>query len=130
MGHRKGGYDVAVDDYIMCMVTTLVLNLPYNFTKMVFEHMKLNTTGKKFLKYPRFIQMIRDDKIKNLAREDDDELPHEHMKNATLDRLQVYKSKDVPPVRHKFGCLRSPDYLPLQEEKWRHDDSDSENLDR
>ncbi|MFS7911605.1 hypothetical protein Hanom_Chr02g00120111 [Helianthus anomalus] len=48
MGHRKGGYDVATD-YIMCMVTSLVLNRPYNFTKIIFEHIKANCTGEKFL---------------------------------------------------------------------------------
>ncbi|MFS7978459.1 hypothetical protein Hanom_Chr10g00915731 [Helianthus anomalus] len=33
MGHRKGGYDVAVD-YIVCMKTILVLNLSYNFSNI------------------------------------------------------------------------------------------------
>ncbi|MFS7997460.1 hypothetical protein Hanom_Chr12g01142051 [Helianthus anomalus] len=100
MGHRKGGYDVVVD-YIMCMATALVLNLPYSFTKMIFEHMKLNTTCEKFLQYPRFIQMNLDDKIKNLSKEESDELPLEHMTNGIVNRLQVFKKKGAPPEEGK-----------------------------
>ncbi|MFS7996982.1 hypothetical protein Hanom_Chr12g01136331 [Helianthus anomalus] len=48
MCHRKGGYDVVVD-YIMCMVTALFLNHPYNFSQVIFEHMKANVTRDKFL---------------------------------------------------------------------------------
>ncbi|MFS7937210.1 hypothetical protein Hanom_Chr05g00424941 [Helianthus anomalus] len=70
MGHRKGEYDVAVD-YIMCMVTTLVLSHPFNFSQVIFEHMKANITDDKLLQYPRFIQMILDDKIKKKDASDD-----------------------------------------------------------
>ncbi|MFS7953930.1 hypothetical protein Hanom_Chr07g00624401 [Helianthus anomalus] len=97
MGDHKGGYDVAVD-YIMCIVTTLVLNLPYNFTKLIFEQMKLNIDGEKFLQYQRFLQMILDDKIKNLEKVDSDVLTLEHMTNAMLDRSQVYKKKYILSV--------------------------------
>ncbi|MFS7912964.1 hypothetical protein Hanom_Chr02g00136101 [Helianthus anomalus] len=35
MGHRKGGYNVSID-YIMCMVTALILNRPYNILLVIF----------------------------------------------------------------------------------------------
>ncbi|KAJ0777282.1 hypothetical protein HanRHA438_Chr02g0067681 [Helianthus annuus] len=50
MGHRKGGYDVSVD-YIMCMVTALILNRPYHISQLIFEHMKANAAGENFLQY-------------------------------------------------------------------------------
>ncbi|KAM0046301.1 hypothetical protein Hdeb2414_s0009g00314581 [Helianthus debilis subsp. tardiflorus] len=47
VGHRKGGYDVAVD-YVMCMIVTLTLYLPYNFSKLNFKQMKTNLVQKRF----------------------------------------------------------------------------------
>ncbi|KAM0061839.1 hypothetical protein Hdeb2414_s0004g00140851 [Helianthus debilis subsp. tardiflorus] len=129
MGHRKGGYDVAVD-YIMCMVTTLILNHPYNYSQVIFEHKKANAAGEKFLKYPRFIQMILDDKIKNLEKNEKDDLVLDHMTNATLECLHVYKKKKPPPKRRKFACIEKPDYVGPSDNKWHHDYSDSGNEDK
>ncbi|MFS7890721.1 hypothetical protein Hanom_Chr00s000126g01623421 [Helianthus anomalus] len=89
LGHRKGGYNVAVD-YIMCMVTSLILNRPYNISQVIFDHMVENIKGERFLQYPWFVQMLLDDKIKNLVKVDSDELVLEHMTNETLQRLKVY----------------------------------------
>ncbi|XP_021991677.1 mitotic apparatus protein p62-like [Helianthus annuus] len=71
--------------------------------------------------------MILYDKIKNLAKDEKDELLLEHMTNATLDRLQVYKKKSVPLARLKFACIQNPDYFPPPEGKWCYDDSDLGN---
>ncbi|KAJ0644663.1 hypothetical protein HanOQP8_Chr16g0614861 [Helianthus annuus] len=131
MGHRKGGYDVAAD-YIMCMVAALVLNLPSNFLELIFEQMKANITQEKFLLYPRFIQMLLDDQIPNLAKIESDELPLEHTSNLTLNRLQQYKKQSessIPKVTRLFGCLKDPNYVAPFEGKWSHDDSESENED-
>ncbi|KAJ0751194.1 hypothetical protein HanLR1_Chr05g0190801 [Helianthus annuus] len=38
LSHRKGGYDV-MRDYQMNMVTTLMLNKKYNFSKVVFHYL-------------------------------------------------------------------------------------------
>ncbi|KAJ0765268.1 hypothetical protein HanPI659440_Chr08g0301571 [Helianthus annuus] len=60
LSHRKGGYDV-MRDYQMNMVTALVLNKKYNFSKIVFHYMVENITSKsKTWVYPRFIQMMID----------------------------------------------------------------------
>ncbi|KAJ0681751.1 hypothetical protein HanPI659440_Chr16g0639591 [Helianthus annuus] len=129
MGYRKGGYDVEVD-YIMCMVTSLILNRPYNYSQVIFEHMKANAAGEKFLQYSRFIQMNLDDKIKNLEKNEKDELVPDHMTNVTLERLQVYKKKKPPPKRRKFAFIEKPDYVAPSDNKWRHDDSDLGNEDK
>ncbi|KAJ0749631.1 hypothetical protein HanLR1_Chr05g0172281 [Helianthus annuus] len=126
MGHRKGGYNISLD-YIMCMVTALILNRPYNISQV--EHMKANVADEKFLQYPRFIQMILDDKIKNLEKNEKDELILDHMTNATLERLQVYKKKKAPLTRRKFASIEKPDYIPPLNNKWCHDESDSGNKD-
>ncbi|KAJ0940154.1 hypothetical protein HanRHA438_Chr02g0080201 [Helianthus annuus] len=54
LGHKKGGYDVVVH-YIMCMIVALVLNLPYNFSRVIFEQMKGNLTLDRWLMYLRFV---------------------------------------------------------------------------
>ncbi|MFS8007729.1 hypothetical protein Hanom_Chr14g01264461 [Helianthus anomalus] len=46
MGHRKGGFDVLVN-YQMCMIVASPLNLPYSFTRLMFEQMKINITKEK-----------------------------------------------------------------------------------
>ncbi|MFS7967580.1 hypothetical protein Hanom_Chr09g00787391 [Helianthus anomalus] len=105
--HRKGGYDVSID-YIMCILTCLILNRPYNISQVIFNHTVENVKGEKFLQYPRFLQMLLDDQSKNLPKVESDELVLEHMDNETLKRLQVYKGKDEK-----------------MNDKWRHDNSDS-----
>ncbi|MFS7905743.1 hypothetical protein Hanom_Chr01g00051271 [Helianthus anomalus] len=55
LSHRKGGYDV-MKDYQMCMVTALVLNKKYHFSRVVFHYMKDNiTSGSRSWVYPRFV---------------------------------------------------------------------------
>ncbi|KAJ0694497.1 hypothetical protein HanPI659440_Chr15g0609471 [Helianthus annuus] len=126
-GHRKGGYDVEVD-YIMCIITSLILNCSYNISQVIFDHMVANTKDEKFLQYLRCVQMLLDDKVKNLEKDEKDELVLEHITNETLQRLQVYKNKkDTPPARRKFASITNPNYVALLENKWRHENSDSGN---
>ncbi|MFS7904126.1 hypothetical protein Hanom_Chr01g00032341 [Helianthus anomalus] len=55
LSHRKGGYDV-MRDYQMNMVTALVFNKKYTFSKIVFHYMVENITSKsKTWVYPRFV---------------------------------------------------------------------------
>ncbi|KAJ0935382.1 hypothetical protein HanRHA438_Chr03g0118711 [Helianthus annuus] len=92
LSHRKGGYDV-MRDYQMCMVTALVLNKKYNFSKIVFHYMKENITSKsKTWIYPRFVQMILDHAYPDLEKdEDNDLLALYHMDNETLKVLARMK---------------------------------------
>ncbi|KAM0040537.1 hypothetical protein Hdeb2414_s0012g00395141 [Helianthus debilis subsp. tardiflorus] len=89
--HRKGGYGV-MRDYKMNMVTALVLNKKYNFSKIVFHYMKENiTSASKTWVYPRFVQMMIDHTYPNLEKdENNDLLGLYHMDNDTLIVLSRY----------------------------------------
>ncbi|KAL8244023.1 hypothetical protein R6Q59_010281 [Mikania micrantha] len=53
LGSRRGGFD-DLWETIQCAFVALVLNLPFNFSEMVFTHLKENVMlkgGKKFLMY-------------------------------------------------------------------------------
>ncbi|MFS7976620.1 hypothetical protein Hanom_Chr10g00894521 [Helianthus anomalus] len=91
LSHRKGGYGVMID-YQMCMVTALVLNKKYNFSRIVFHYMKKNiTSGSKTWIYPRFVQMMLDHAYPDLVKDEDNELlVLYHMDNESLIRLSRY----------------------------------------
>ncbi|KAJ0466719.1 hypothetical protein HanIR_Chr14g0675321 [Helianthus annuus] len=128
--HRKGAFDVSLD-FVMCVLTCLILNCPFNISQAIFNHMVDNIHGEKFLQYLRFIQMILDDQVKNLPKVDVDELKLDHMDSETLKRLDVYqgvKKDNEPPSRKQFASILKPDYAAPTHDKWRHDDnSDSED---
>ncbi|KAJ0782592.1 hypothetical protein HanPSC8_Chr01g0012011 [Helianthus annuus] len=91
LSHRNGRYDV-MRDYKLCMVTALVLNKKYNFSRIVFHYMKENTTSKsRSWMYPRFVRMMIDHAYPDLVKdEDNDLLVLNHMDNETLIRLSKY----------------------------------------
>ncbi|MFS7947287.1 hypothetical protein Hanom_Chr06g00546491 [Helianthus anomalus] len=60
LSHSKGGYD-ETSDYIMNIITCLVLIRPYNISQVLFDHMIDNIKGEKYIIYPRFIQMLLND---------------------------------------------------------------------
>ncbi|KAJ0616020.1 hypothetical protein HanRHA438_Chr02g0084751 [Helianthus annuus] len=90
LSHRKGAYDEP-SDYIMNIITCLVLNRPYNISQVMFDHLVDNIRGEKYIMYPRFIQMMIDDQVKDLPKDPADELNLHHMKSGTLSRLNHYK---------------------------------------
>ncbi|KAM0012474.1 hypothetical protein Hdeb2414_s0052g00752461 [Helianthus debilis subsp. tardiflorus] len=127
--HRKGAYDES-SDYIMNIITCLVLNRPYNISQVIFNHMLDNIKGEKYVMYPRFVKMLLDDQILNLPKDPSDELPLEHMDSETLKRLDKYrgvKLEDEPRYRQKFGKIKKSDYVAPEGDNWRHADSNSEN---
>ncbi|KAF5804588.1 hypothetical protein HanXRQr2_Chr05g0198831 [Helianthus annuus] len=74
LSHRKGGYHV-MKDYQMCMVTALVLNKNYNFSRIVFHYMKDNIISEsKSWMYPRFVQMMLDHAYPNLVKDEENDL--------------------------------------------------------
>ncbi|MFS7978176.1 hypothetical protein Hanom_Chr10g00912511 [Helianthus anomalus] len=101
----------------MCVLTCLILNRPFNISQAIFKYMVDNIHGEKFLQYPRFIQMILDDKVKSLPKVDADELLLDHMDAETLKRLNV----------KQFDAILKPDYVALGHNQWRHDDSISDS---
>ncbi|MFS8034934.1 hypothetical protein Hanom_Chr17g01587041 [Helianthus anomalus] len=72
--------------------------------------------------------MLLDDQIPNLPKADNDELKLDHMDNETLKRLDVYRGVEKgkePKFRKKFAAIEKSDYQALEDDKWRHDNSDS-----
>ncbi|MFS7905792.1 hypothetical protein Hanom_Chr01g00051841 [Helianthus anomalus] len=99
LSHRKGGYDV-MRDYQMNMVTALVLNKKYNFTKIVFHYLVENASSKeKTWLYPRFIQMILDHAYPQLERDEgNDLLVLYHIDNESLKQLARYHPNHPEPL--------------------------------
>ncbi|KAM0034658.1 hypothetical protein Hdeb2414_s0015g00437441 [Helianthus debilis subsp. tardiflorus] len=93
MGHRKGTYD-EVADYIMNMVTSLVLNRRYNISQVIFEYMKENCQAgaDKYIMYPRFIMMLLNDKIKDLPKDCKDVMEMSVVNKTIIGRIT--KDKD------------------------------------
>ncbi|KAJ0865783.1 hypothetical protein HanRHA438_Chr12g0544301 [Helianthus annuus] len=97
-------------DYQMNMVTALVLNKKYNFSKIVFHYMVENITSKsKTWVYPRFVQMILDHAYPDLERdENNDLLVLDHMNNGMLKQLPKYHPNHPEPSTKAefFGFIR------------------------
>ncbi|KAJ0681086.1 hypothetical protein HanPI659440_Chr16g0631761 [Helianthus annuus] len=89
-----------------------------------------NIKGERFLQYPRFVQMLLDDQIPNLPKVDGDELKLIHMDNETLKRLDVYRGVEKgkePKFKKKFVEIEKADYQAPEDDKWRHDNSGSDD---
>ncbi|MFS7912325.1 hypothetical protein Hanom_Chr02g00128671 [Helianthus anomalus] len=128
LSHRKGGY-VVMRDYQMNMVTALVLNKKYNFSKIIFHYMKENiTSGSKTWIYPRFVQMMLDHAYPDLVKdEDNDLLALYHIDNDTLIILSRYhKNNPEPKTKAEFfGFIKSASYEDpglVNHLKWRNDE--------
>ncbi|KAF5818212.1 hypothetical protein HanPI659440_Chr02g0046771 [Helianthus annuus] len=129
LSHRKGAYD-ETSDYIMNIIACLVLNRPYNISQVIFNHMIDNIKGEKYIMYPRFVQMLLDDKIPNLPKDPKDELHLQHMDSETLKKLDKYrgvKPEEEPRYRPKFGKIKKADYVAPEDDNWRHAESNSED---
>ncbi|KAJ0787825.1 hypothetical protein HanPI659440_Chr05g0184731 [Helianthus annuus] len=112
----------------MCMVTALVLNKKYIFSKIVFHYMKENiTSGSNTWFYPRFVQMMLDHAYPDLEKdEENDLLGLYHMDNETLTVLSRYH-KNNPESKTKvefFGFIKDKNYKDpdlVDHQKWRND---------
>ncbi|KAM0046385.1 hypothetical protein Hdeb2414_s0009g00315561 [Helianthus debilis subsp. tardiflorus] len=134
LSHRKGAYDETLD-YSINIITCLVLNMPYNVSQVIFDHMVDNIgSGKgKYIMYPRFIQMMIDDQFKNLPKDPANILGVRNMTADTLSRLASYKNpkKDDPEPRARRMICRIDNlgYVAPENDAWRHENSNSENED-
>ncbi|KAJ0730748.1 hypothetical protein HanOQP8_Chr07g0243821 [Helianthus annuus] len=136
ISNRRAGYDMAGNDLIGLMVA-LVLNKPFSISKYIFANMKENmtrtgsrTTGNKFWMYPRFLQMIMNVQHPGLPKADNDILKIETMIENSLKifkALAAKRYKETDPPTKLIGALRKPDYVAPADDKWRHDDSQSDN---
>ncbi|KAF5818394.1 hypothetical protein HanXRQr2_Chr02g0064661 [Helianthus annuus] len=127
LGHRKGAYD-EVPDYIMNFVASLVLNKKYNISQVIFEYMKENCKNEadRYIMYPRFIMMLIDDKIKDLRKNRDDIMELRSVNNETISR--VTKDKDAK-TKQMICRIKDKNYVAHENDKWRHENSDSDNED-
>ncbi|KAM0003310.1 hypothetical protein Hdeb2414_s0001g00036241 [Helianthus debilis subsp. tardiflorus] len=125
LSHRKGAYN-ETSDYIMNIITCLVLNRPYNVSHVIFEYLKENIRAGsgKYIMYPRFIMMMIDDQIKDIQKDANDVLGLRNMTPETITRLTK-----GPETRVKGMICRisKPTYVAPENDRWRHENSDSEN---
>ncbi|KAJ0625907.1 hypothetical protein HanHA89_Chr01g0006891 [Helianthus annuus] len=127
LSHRKGAYD-ETSDYIMNIITCLVLNRPYNVSKVIFDHLvdNIGAGSGKYIMYPRFIQMMIDDLVKDIPKDADDILD---LRNMTADTISRLSKGPKQRIRRMICRIDNPAYIALENDAWRHDNSNSENED-
>ncbi|KAJ0794832.1 hypothetical protein HanPI659440_Chr04g0143561 [Helianthus annuus] len=136
LSNRRAGYDMVSNDLVGLMVA-LVLNKPFSISKFILSNMKENlertgarTTRNKFWMYPRFLQMIINVQHLNLPKADNDILKIDAMLDHSL---KIFKGvaakryKESTPPRKMFGVLADKAYVALVNDKWCHDDSQSDD---
>ncbi|KAJ0752521.1 hypothetical protein HanPI659440_Chr09g0325291 [Helianthus annuus] len=129
LSHRKGAYD-ETSDYIMNIITCLVLNRPYNVSQVIFDLVDNVGSGSgKYIMYPRFIQMMIDDQVKDLSKDPSDILGLRNITADTLSRLAKNPKKDDPePRARRMICkIDNPAYVAPKNDAWRHDNSNSKD---
>ncbi|MFS7915097.1 hypothetical protein Hanom_Chr02g00161331 [Helianthus anomalus] len=109
----------------MNIITCLVLNMPYNVSKVIFEYMAENARvgSTKYIMYPRFIQMLIDDQFKDIQKSDDDVLGLRNMTAETITRLDTGPE---PRVKRMICRINNPAYAP-ENDAWRHENINSKN---
>ncbi|KAJ0927041.1 hypothetical protein HanRHA438_Chr04g0178211 [Helianthus annuus] len=111
VGHRKGAYDEKVQ----------------HFSSNI-EYIKENcqAKGDKYIMYPRFIMMILNDRIKDLPKDSEDVMEMSIVNKVTIGRIT--KDKDVK-TKQMICRIKDKEYVAPENDKWRHDNSESDNED-
>ena len=113
LSNRKFGTDT-MNEEITKVFASLIMNMPFNISKMIWTYMVEAASGKtlEFLMYPRFIQMILDDKYTDLPK-DGHIIDVYKMGSVTLghmcgssDRLKV-----KPKEADFWGAIVDPEYV-------------------
>ncbi|KAM0042643.1 hypothetical protein Hdeb2414_s0010g00332151 [Helianthus debilis subsp. tardiflorus] len=123
LSHRKGACD-ETSDFIMNIITCLVLNRPYNVSQVIFYHMvdNVGSGSGKYIMYPRFIQMMIGNQFKDLPKDPADILGLRNMTADTLNRLASYKNpkKNDPEQRARRMIYRidNPGYVAPKNNAW------------
>ncbi|MFS7977762.1 hypothetical protein Hanom_Chr10g00907791 [Helianthus anomalus] len=130
LSHRKGAYDEP-SDYIMNIITCLVLNMPYNISQVLFDHLVDNIRGEKYIMYPKFMHMMINDQMTDLPKDLADVMNFRNMKSDTLSILGQYKGlkkdESEPRARRIICKINNPSYVAPENDAWRHDNSNSED---
>ncbi|KAJ0611554.1 hypothetical protein HanRHA438_Chr01g0021431 [Helianthus annuus] len=80
--------------------------------------------------YPRFIQMLIDDQVKDIVKDSEDELNLHHMTAENLSRLNQYKPKKdelEPRVKKMICMIANLNYVAPENDAWRHENNNSED---
>ncbi|KAF5785545.1 hypothetical protein HanXRQr2_Chr10g0429881 [Helianthus annuus] len=80
--------------------------------------------------YPRFLQIIMNVQHPNLPKADNDVLKIDVMIEHSLKIFRGVAAKrymESTPPRRMFGALREKNYVALANDKWHHDNSQSDN---
>ncbi|KAJ0570417.1 hypothetical protein HanHA300_Chr05g0177751 [Helianthus annuus] len=127
---------MAGNDLIGLMVA-LVSNKPFNISKFIFANVKENirrtgscTSGNKFWMYPRFMQMIMNVQHPGLPKADNDILKIDAMFELSLRIFKGFSTKryvESDPPRKMFAALVNTTYVAPANDKWRHDDNQSDD---
>ncbi|KAJ0684534.1 hypothetical protein HanLR1_Chr11g0392241 [Helianthus annuus] len=124
---------MASNDLIGVMVA-LVLNKQFSISKYIFLNMKENlrrtgASGYKFWMYPRFLQMIMNVQHPDLPKEANDVLKIDVMIELSLKIFKGVATKHYPEStpRKMFGALGYKNYMAPANDKWRHDESQSDD---
>ncbi|KAJ0719325.1 hypothetical protein HanRHA438_Chr08g0352201 [Helianthus annuus] len=127
LSHRKGAYD-ETSDYIMNIITFLVLNTPYNVSKVIFDHLvdNVGAGSAKYIMYPIFIQMMIDDLVKDIPKDADDTLG---LRNVTADTISILSKGPEQRARKMICKIDNPAYVAPENDARRHENSNSENED-
>ncbi|KAJ0692591.1 hypothetical protein HanPI659440_Chr15g0587731 [Helianthus annuus] len=136
LSNRRAGFDMAGNDLVGLMVA-FVLNKPFGISKYIYANMQENmkrtggrTIGNKFWMYPRFLKTIMNVQHPNLPKADNDLLKIDTMIEHSLKifravALNMYKESISP--RKLFGALDKTDYVAPENDKWHHNDSQSDD---
>ncbi|MFS7997566.1 hypothetical protein Hanom_Chr12g01143261 [Helianthus anomalus] len=124
----KGDYD-ETSDYIMNIITCLVLNMPYNVSQVIFNYLveNIGAGSTKYIMYPRFIMMMIDDLVKDIQKDDDDDVLG--LRNMTADTISRLAKGPKPRVNRMIYKINNAAYVAPENDVWRHENSNSENED-
>ncbi|KAM0067021.1 hypothetical protein Hdeb2414_s0002g00056011 [Helianthus debilis subsp. tardiflorus] len=112
----------------MLYITCLVLNRPYNVSKVIFEYMleNIRAGSSKYIMYPRFIQMMIDDQFKDIPKDNGDILGLRNMTSETIARL----TKGTEKRAKRMICrINNPAYIAPENDRRRHENSSSDDED-
>ncbi|KAJ0702927.1 hypothetical protein HanPI659440_Chr14g0545191 [Helianthus annuus] len=136
LSKSRAGYDKVGNDLVGLMVA-LILNKPFSISQFIFTNMKDNprrtgtrTSGNKFWMYPRFMQMIMNVQHPDLPKAANDILKIDAMLENSLWIFKGFSAKrykESDPPRKMFGALLNKEYVAPANDKWRHDDSQSDD---
>ncbi|MFS8021619.1 hypothetical protein Hanom_Chr16g01429551 [Helianthus anomalus] len=123
ISNSRARYDMAGNDLAGLMF--IYANMKENLRRT-----RSQTSGNKFWMYPRFMQLIMNVQHPGLPKADNDILKIDAMFEQSLRIFKGFVAKgytESDPSRKMFGALKNTQYVPPTNDKWRPDDSQSDD---